>query len=873
MYAAAKVRTVGRTTPRWWAALLLAGALGVAPPSRAERLDACTGTRHGYPPRVGELADGRALLDIDGVLALLSADRRELRPADWPASAGEPDGIVRLPGRGLLVGASHGLLLLDNAGRWQNVRSCEDMGRVDAVFHNVKGQVLLTTERGVFELMPDSSLRRVTTVKMEGLLAMPDDRWLVEANGALYGLNISGTLVPLLTGVKAAHVAGDRRAGWNLRERASSDWIRVGRGWLAVLSPGDAPVVVGDDGRVDWLRAPSGRPLTEQYQLIHLQDGRLFVLLESGLHSLQGDGGWRRVSAEVRWTTGCRGEHIPIGHSRELVKVGRQVFIITADDKAILLRTGEGCSAANGAAAIGDGGAWVAADGLFRLGRDNRLVPVPLPEGSGAPTSVSLVGRTHVIVQTEARQFRVDSLGRPLALEYGQNVADGDDHLYVCTAKPERLQRWVDGSRLEPVAAAAGRPCSVIDKVRDGSVVVRFGDGGPALRLDREGAAMPLPSKHIQLSDGDLYFDRGERATFVHATGRTSEIDLPPGLAGRSSLRAPTLALERGVHFVDSLHGFGVVLIADISAMHESGLLTSTDDGGRTWRTVRIDGRTIGPLTALAFAANGRHGMAVGGAGSVRAGSVWATEDGGITWQRRHDLGKEDLAAVWLPGAPGEAFVLPALAEDLYHSRDSGLTWVRVPRPLSSEMQVSGQHNGVGDGRWILPSFSDQGRRVLWTADEGDVMTSADEGRTWSLQWRYRRVASGLMAGNRNHPGVALFGDVDGRACVASDAGLFCSDPGMAVMRQRSDVDMAFTDLALAGDGRHGWAVGADGVILATADGGANWTSQSSGTERLLRGVFFLRDALHGWAWGDEVMLTTRDGGQKWERLLPRMVD
>jgi photosystem II stability/assembly factor-like uncharacterized protein len=62
----------------------------------------------------------------------------------------------------------------------------------------------------------------------------------------------------------------------------------------------------------------------------------------------------------------------------------------------------------------------------------------------------------------------------------------------------------------------------------------------------------------------------------------------------------------------------------------------------------------------------------------------------------------------------------------------------------------------------------------------------------------------------------------------------------------------------------HGWAVGEDGTLLATKDGGTHWGAQSSGTTSTLRGVKFV-DALHGWAVGDSgAVLATKDGGAHW---------
>ena len=73
---------------------------------------------------------------------------------------------------------------------------------------------------------------------------------------------------------------------------------------------------------------------------------------------------------------------------------------------------------------------------------------------------------------------------------------------------------------------------------------------------------------------------------------------------------------------------------------------------------------------------------------------------------------------------------------------------------------------------------------------------------------------------------------------------------------------------------RCAWAVGAHGTILATTDGGAHWVRQQSGTTLVLCGAAFA-DASHGWIIGnrvnaartgasDSVILATSDGGQQW---------
>ena len=94
-------------------------------------------------------------------------------------------------------------------------------------------------------------------------------------------------------------------------------------------------------------------------------------------------------------------------------------------------------------------------------------------------------------------------------------------------------------------------------------------------------------------------------------------------------------------------------------------------------------------------------------------------------------------------------------------------------------------------------------------------------------------------------------------------------------------------------DAQHGWALTIDRDILATADGGATWTTQrKAGRVKLkllgnrrepdldqpeqIEQIYFI-DANHGWAWGggrkDEyaeqpgILLTTIDGGKNWNAI------
>jgi photosystem II stability/assembly factor-like uncharacterized protein len=68
-------------------------------------------------------------------------------------------------------------------------------------------------------------------------------------------------------------------------------------------------------------------------------------------------------------------------------------------------------------------------------------------------------------------------------------------------------------------------------------------------------------------------------------------------------------------------------------------------------------------------------------------------------------------------------------------------------------------------------------------------------------------------------------------------------------------------------DAQHGWAVGHDMLILATSDGGRNWTHQFSAPKesRPLLDVWF-KDGREGYAVGAYgAMLVTHDGGTTWQ--------
>lgn len=103
---------------------------------------------------------------------------------------------------------------------------------------------------------------------------------------------------------------------------------------------------------------------------------------------------------------------------------------------------------------------------------------------------------------------------------------------------------------------------------------------------------------------------------------------------------------------------------------------------------------------------------------------------------------------------------------------------------------------------------------------------------------------------------VADLAIVQGRVCSSSDRGGWCwQNP----LPQGNPVN-SYAWL----DGQRGWAVGSQGTILKTSDGGQTWSAQTSGTRSELGRVMFVNDRV-GWVSGSNgLVLRTSDGGSTW---------
>jgi photosystem II stability/assembly factor-like uncharacterized protein len=181
----------------------------------------------------------------------------------------------------------------------------------------------------------------------------------------------------------------------------------------------------------------------------------------------------------------------------------------------------------------------------------------------------------------------------------------------------------------------------------------------------------------------------------------------------------------------------------------------------------------------------------------------------------------------------------------VFHTADGGETWARQDDPFARRDPVpyDFEHHDATDptnGAYRGVSFVDADHGVAVSSD-GHVIVTSDGGATWQV---------------RPTPTPATIGDV--------------GYPGKVVPNGWSFEDVSFVDRD------HGYVVGADGVVLATEDGGTTWTYRGKPQFGGLSNVEFI-DEFHGQIVGhgtgrpDAVNYTTlgtNDAAENWQANL-----
>ena len=135
--------------------------------------------------------------------------------------------------------------------------------------------------------------------------------------------------------------------------------------------------------------------------------------------------------------------------------------------------------------------------------------------------------------------------------------------------------------------------------------------------------------------------------------------------------------------------------------------------------------------------------------------------------------------------------------------------------------------------------------------DSAFVLRSTDSGRTW----KWSSIPNTTFK-------VRFVNPRTGWAVGANGSILRSIDGGATWRVQQSGTDETLYDV-FAVDQNHAWAVGRNGIVLKTENGGETWTSRKLEFDVALTSVYFVNEK-KGWATGYGVILSSEDGGATW---------
>ena len=287
----------------------------------------------------------------------------------------------------------------------------------------------------------------------------------------------------------------------------------------------------------------------------------------------------------------------------------------------------------------------------------------------------------------------------------------------------------------------------------------------------------------------------------------------------------------QSIHFADYDIGYVV---------GEVGTVLKTVDGGLTWQSIQTP--VTNDLNDL-FVFDGHTIVAVGD-----SGTVIFTIDGGNFWYVGPYILTEDYYSVSFSGNNG---ICGGSSQTILYGEfyETGITW------------YTAQNGFFGGGFWgasmLTPQFG-------FVAGENSIFQplfgkTTDSGVNWDFTAFYLNNNEGTATGvdftdaNNGYVSAAVW---DGTGAISKTAN--GGTDWITIMNTNPIWDI---DFPISGASLIGYAVGENGTILKTFNGGLSWSPQQSGTTVRLNGVHFL-DIDVGYAVGaNGIILRTIDGG------------
>jgi photosystem II stability/assembly factor-like uncharacterized protein len=357
----------------------------------------------------------------------------------------------------------------------------------------------------------------------------------------------------------------------------------------------------------------------------------------------------------------------------------------------------------------------------------------------------------------------------------------------------------------------------------------------------------------------------GESGGALPAADSVSATDLPPPASGDTTVVVPTLAPDTSasgitavpstpapqaltgewVNATDGLVGLpsecgNLSLVSArrdrdmmIASVSLQGLWASTD-GSDTWSPLGSDARSakIGNRgTEIVFDPD--HPDTFWESGIYNGGGVYRTDDNGVTFRQLGDLTHVDSVAVDLTD-PSRNTLVATIHERpfVYRSIDGGKTWTDLSSALPPDLGNAPTTLVIDAQTFLVGTSGGQGSQLLITTDAGATWTPAYD------------------AGVRGRPVVASDGRISW-LLERSNAIITSIDQGRtwSLVTMQGQVVPTTTDLVELGDGSLA-GISTDTIII-SRDQGVSWTPIGPPMPIIPMGMVYapFRDALYVWHW------------------------
>jgi photosystem II stability/assembly factor-like uncharacterized protein len=270
-------------------------------------------------------------------------------------------------------------------------------------------------------------------------------------------------------------------------------------------------------------------------------------------------------------------------------------------------------------------------------------------------------------------------------------------------------------------------------------------------------------------------------------------------------------------------------------AVGARGSILTSDIPGTHWKP-----RSVGGAGTLEDVAWTDGGALIAG----NDGQLLASNSNGRSYQIRHfSQGVSWDKLTFAPdGLAGLAIGTDHVSMKIFRTDNGGHSWRELGK-LSDQI--------VSDGVLVDDSHAWVAGNKLWRSTDG--------GATWQSPQNAPTFPFAVAFANSKRGVVARY---PGQFFVTEDGG---ETWDQAISGPAETLAEFALDRIVYVDRDHAWAVGTDGLICHTEDGGHHWTVQDTDQHVELTDIRFLKDRIHGWIVGlDGVFGTTTNGGATW---------